>query len=94
MRFCWFLRSQEARSNKDHLGLAYPKSRKVSKPYELLHEAWRVVSKSTVQAAVLFSHQGPVASRNVVETHRKLHHASIERQENVQHSVGIGPVTY
>lgn len=34
--------------------------------------------ESTVQAAVLPSHDNPLAWRQVVETHRKLHYAAIE----------------
>jgi hypothetical protein len=40
---------------------------------------------------VLFSHGDPIASRDVVEMHRELHHAPIEGQEDLQHGVEVIP---
>lgn len=48
-----------------------------------------VVSDSVVQASGLCSQDGPVAPRDVVETHGVLHQSSIQCQEDVPQLIGI-----
>ena len=56
-----------------------------------LQRPGQATSESTVQTAVVFSQGHAVASRNIVETHGKLHDAPVEGAEDVEHFNQVVP---
>ena len=42
-----------------------------------------------VQAPVLLSHGGPIVVRDIVEPHRDFDEHPVQRQQNVQHVLGV-----
>lgn len=55
----------------------------------MFQKSGQAFSESAMQTLVLRSHGDPLVTRDFVETHRRLDHAPVECQEDVQHLVEV-----